>query len=179
MEALVKNSGLNVGFNTSQGIVYALRKIDLNVRKGKILGVVGGSGTGKSTLVWSVLRLLAANSDVKDGEIIFNDQDVLKFSISQLRDFRSETVSMVFQDPITSQIPVLNYRTQTIDILYRRRHLSRKEKIDASVRIMRKVGIPDASERISQFPPPFRRWDAPANRNRHGAADGSHAAHCG
>lgn len=155
LDSLVKISGLNVEFNTPQGIVYALRNVDLNVRKGKILGVVGESGSGKSTLVWSVLRLLAANGAVKDGEILFNDQDVLKFSISQLRDFRGETVSMVFQDPITSQIPVLNYRTQMIDILYRRSHLSRKEKVDASVRIMRKVGIPDASERISQFPHHF------------------------
>lgn len=155
MEALLKISGLNVEFNTPQGVVYALRNIDLSVRKGKILGVVGESGSGKSTLVWTVLRLLAANGVVRNGEVLFNDQDVLKFGQSQLRDFRGERVSMVFQDPITSQIPVLNYRTQMIDILYRRNQLSRKEKIDASIRIMNKVGIPDSAERISQFPHQF------------------------
>ena len=155
MKPILEVSGLNVDFKTPQGNVHALRNIDMTVPKGRILGVVGESGSGKSTLVWTILRLLAANGEVKSGKILFNRDDVLQYDTSQLRDFRGEKVSMVFQDPITSQIPVLSYQTQMTDILYRRQELSRQEKLRASVRLMSRVGIPDADERIAQFPHQF------------------------
>ena len=155
MKPILEVSGLNVDFKTPQGNVHALRNINMTVPKGRILGVVGESGSGKSTLVWTILRLLAANGEVKSGKILFNRDDVLQYDTSQLRDYRGEKVSMVFQDPITSQIPVLSYQTQMTDILYRRQELSRQEKLRASVRLMSRVGIPDADERIAQFPHQF------------------------
>lgn len=155
MKSILEVSGLNVDFKTPHGSVHALRNINMTVPKGRILGVVGESGSGKSTLVWTILRLLAANGEVKSGKILFNRDDVLQYGTSQLRDYRGEKVSMVFQDPITSQIPVLSYQTQMTDILYRRQELSRQEKLRASVRLMSRVGIPDADERIAQFPHQF------------------------
>ncbi len=155
MSSLLNISNLNVEFSTPHGVVYAIRNANIDVPKGKILGVVGESGSGKSTLVWTILRLLSTNGSIKSGEIRFENGDILKYDASQLRKFRGEKVSMVFQDPITSQIPVLNYQTQMTDILYRRKQSTRSEKIGAAVRLMHRVGIPDADHRINQFPHQF------------------------
>ena len=155
MPNLLDIVGLSVDFKTPNGPVHALRNINFSVPKGKIIGVVGESGSGKSTLVWTIMRLLAANGEVTAGEICFQSDDVLGFGPSQLRNFRGEDVSIVFQDPMTSQIPVLNYRTQMTDILYRRVDMSKEQKVKAAIHLMRRVGIPDASERIFHFPHQF------------------------
>ena len=154
-ETLLDITGLNVEFETAQGQVYALRNINLKVPKGKILGVVGESGSGKSTLIWTIMRLLAKNSTVRSGTVKFQETDVLSYNSDELREFRGENVSIVFQDPMTSQIPVLDYRTQMRDILYRRSNLSNQEKVKASVRMMSQVGIADAEERIKHYPHQF------------------------
>ncbi len=155
MAALLDIFGLNVEFSTPHGRVHALRNVNVSIPQNKILGVVGESGSGKSTLVWTILHLLASNGSVTGGRIEFGGSDVLRYGAGQLRRFRGEKVSMVFQDPITSQIPVLDYRTQMTDILYRRKDMSRSDKIEAAVRLMRRVGIPDAHQRVCQFPHQF------------------------
>ncbi len=154
-ETLLEITGLNVDFRTPHGYVHALRNIDMKVSKGKILGVVGESGSGKSTLIWTVMRLLAANGIVQSGKIRYQDGDVLQYDSEGLRRFRGEEVSMVFQDPMTSQIPVHDYRTQMSDILYRRTGMSNKDKTQAAIRLMSRVGIPDADQRIMQYPHQF------------------------
>ena len=155
MEALLDIHRLSVEFNTARGRVHALRDVSISVPKGTVVGIVGESGSGKSTLVWAVMRLLAGNSIVTDGKITFRGEDVLSFDESALREFRGESVSMVFQDPMTSQIPVLDYRRQMTDILYRRKGLSRQEKIRMATRFMNRVGIPDADDRLRHFPHQF------------------------
>ncbi|MDE2913013.1 MAG: oligopeptide ABC transporter ATP-binding protein OppD [Paracoccaceae bacterium] len=154
-ESLLEIDGLSVDFNTPRGRVHALRDVSIRVPKSKVLGIVGESGSGKSTLVWSVLRLLAANGEITDGSIRFRGENVLAFDETSLRNFRGENVSMVFQDPMTAQIPVLDYRRQMTDILYRRRTLSRNDKIRMATRSMGRVGIPDPEERIRNFPHQF------------------------
>lgn len=155
METLLDIQGLSVDFSTPRGRVHALRDINISVRKGRILGVVGESGSGKSTLIWAVMRLLANNGNIEGGTILYRGSDVLNFDEGEIRQFRGEEVSMVFQDPMTSQIPVHDYRTQMADIQYRRREIGMREKVARAANMMRRVGIPDPETRIYHYPHQF------------------------
>jgi peptide/nickel transport system ATP-binding protein len=152
--ALLQIRNLDVTFDTARGQVQALRGVSFDVPRGKIVGVVGESGSGKSTVIWAVTRLLSANGRIAGGEIRFDGRNLLTLTEDQMRDFRGQQASVVFQDPMTSQIPVKSYLQQMLDILYRRED-SRAEKIGHGVAMLRRVGIPDPDQRISQFPHQF------------------------
>ncbi|MFO1050226.1 MAG: ABC transporter ATP-binding protein [Geminicoccaceae bacterium] len=155
MSNLLEVRGLSVDFMTAAGPVHALREVDLDVPRGRILGIVGESGSGKSTVIWAVTRLLARNAAVRAGRIAYAGREVLAFPQPELERFRSEDVSVVFQDPMSSQIPVLSYARQTADIQYRRADRTAAERRAAAVALMRRVGIPDPEERILQYPHQF------------------------
>jgi oligopeptide/dipeptide ABC transporter ATP-binding protein len=146
---------LSIDFRTPRGRVHALRSVSLTAPENTIVGVVGESGSGKSTIVWAITRLLAANGMVTGGEVLFNGQNVLGFQEAELQSFRGEQVSIVFQDPMTSQIPVMSYERQMRDIQYRRRDRSAADKRQLAIDVMRRVGIPDPETRIDQFPHQF------------------------
>lgn len=154
MDNLLEIRGLSVDFRTSRGRIKALRDVSLNVRRNRIIGIVGESGSGKSTVLWSILGLLAENADVTAGEIAFEDRDMLNLSRPEMLARRGEEISVVFQDPMTSQIPVLTYARQMRDILYRR-GTSSAEKRRQAVEMMGKVGIPDPDSRVDQYPHQF------------------------
>lgn len=145
----VKN--LSIDFLTPSGPVHALREVNLSVPQNRIVGIVGESGSGKSTVASAVMRLLANNADVRAGEIEFEGRDILAMSESELRTVRGEEIAMVFQDPMTAQTPVLSIGQQMIDIQYRR-SLSRKEKRQKAIDMLTRVGIPDPSDRMDQYP---------------------------
>ena len=146
---------LSVDFHTPRGRVHALRDVTLSAPENTILGIVGESGSGKSTIVWTITRLLANNAVVRGGEVRFGGHDVLKYSDRELERFRGEQVSIVFQDPMTSQIPVLSYDRQLTDIQYRQRDRTAADKRRVAVDMMRRVGIPDPEQRVGQFPHQF------------------------
>ena len=146
---------LSVSFRTARGKVRALRHVDINVPRNKIVGIVGESGCGKSTLINTVLRLLAPNAVIEDGsEVIFQGDDVLKMSNSQLTDLRGQRISMVFQDPMTALNPVISVGTQMSDILYRLK-IPMAEKRKRAADMLAQVGIPDAQRRLEDFPHQF------------------------
>ncbi|WP_349368496.1 ABC transporter ATP-binding protein [Salinarimonas sp.] len=155
METLLDISGLSVDFRTARGRVQALRDVSFPVRKGRVVGIVGESGSGKSTVLWSILGLLAGNAEVRAGAIRFGARDLLSLGEPALRAARGEEISVVFQDPMTSQIPVLSYARQMRDVLYRRRDLSAADKRRAAVKMMQRVGIPDPQARVDQYPHHF------------------------
>jgi len=154
-EALLDIRNLSVDFRPPRGRVRALRDITFPIRRNRILGIVGESGSGKSTVLCALLGLLAQNAEVTGGAVRFGDRDLLHASEPQLRAIRGEEISVVFQDPMTSQIPVLTYGTQMRDILYRRPNLSAAEKRRMAVEMLGKVGIPDPDKRIDQYPHHF------------------------
>jgi len=154
-DPLLDIRNLNVDFRTPRGRVHALRDVSFSVPRGKSVGVVGESGSGKSTVIWAVTQLLARNAVVESGEVLFDGEEVLSRSESQMMDVRGEKISIVFQDPMTSQVPVLNYAQQMSDILYRRRGMSMAEKKKKAIEMMRRVGIPDPESRIIQYPHQF------------------------
>ena len=151
-KALLEVSGLSVGFRTPHGLVHALRDVSLAVPRRKVMGIVGESGSGKSTLVWAVSRLLASNAVVSGGEIRVGDTDVLGLDEAALQQFRGGQVSIVFQDPMTSQIPVLSYLQQMLDVQRRLRDRPVPERRQRAIDWIRNVGIPDPTVRVGQYP---------------------------
>ena len=154
-DTLLDVRDLSVDFLTVRGKVHALRNVNVRVPKGKVVGIVGESGSGKSTLVWAIMQLLAGNGEITSGSVIFRDRDLLATSPAAMRDLRGEEIAMVFQDPMTAQIPVLSYKRQMVDVLYRRQGLSTSDKVELATRLVHRVGIPDASERIRLYPHQF------------------------
>ena len=155
MIPLLDIRNLSVDFRTPRGRVHALRDVSFTVPRGKVVGIVGESGSGKSTVIWTLTRLLAGNAVIEDGSAVFDGRDVLGLSESAMMDVRGEKISLVFQDPMTSQAPVLSYARQMTDVLYRRRGMGMAEKRARAVEMMRRVGIPDPESRIAQYPHQF------------------------
>ncbi|MGN6145993.1 MAG: ATP-binding cassette domain-containing protein, partial [Mesorhizobium sp.] len=143
---------LSVDFATEGGTLQALRKVNLTVPANRIVGVVGESGCGKSTLINAILGLLADNGDVTSGQILFEQgQDLTRLDGNGMRALRGLKIATVFQDPMGALNPVLSVGRQMRDIQYRS-GLSRKEKDERSVAMLRKVRIPDPDRRLDQFP---------------------------
>ena len=155
MNPLLDIRNLSVDFRTPRGRVHALRDVSFSVPRGKVVGIVGESGSGKSTVIWTLTRLLAANAVIEGGTAVFDGRDVLRLGESAMMDVRGEKISMVFQDPMTSQSPVLSYARQMTDILYRRPGMRMADKRARAVEMMQRVGIPDPESRIAQYPHQF------------------------
>lgn len=145
---------LSISFATPRGSVDALRNVSLTVPPDRIVGIVGESGCGKTTLISAVMRLLAHNAIVRAGTIQFEGTDVLTMAENDLRDLRGRRMAMVFQDPMTSLNPVVPIATQMIDIQYRDAG-STRDKLARAVAMLRKVGIPDPEQRIQGYPHQF------------------------
>ncbi len=154
MGPVLSINDLSVDFSTPNGPVHALRNVNLNVPQNRIVGIVGESGSGKSTVVSAVMRLLANNARVLGGTIQFEGHSILTMKEKELRAIRGEEIAMVFQDPMTAQTPVLTIGQQMVDIQYRR-PLSNKEKRNNAIELLNRVGIPDAAERVDQYPHQF------------------------
>lgn len=142
---------LSINYQTDQGPLQALRNVNLQVPKGKIIGIVGESGCGKSTLISAIIRLLAPNARIAGGAVVFKDKDLLGLSPEQMRSLRGDQISMVFQDPMTSLNPVLTIGRQMIDVQYCSKS-SNAQKKARSLIMLERVGIPDAITQLQRYP---------------------------
>jgi peptide/nickel transport system ATP-binding protein len=150
---LISIRGLRVEARTSRGTAHLLRGIDLDIRKGRIIGIVGESGSGKTTLASCLVRLLPANITRLQGEVLLDGVDLLRLDEAAMNDVRGRRIAMIFQDPMTSLNPLFTIRTHLMDVL-RCRHpgLSRAEALERSEAMLRKVGIADPQLRLSSYP---------------------------
>ena len=110
-ENLLEIKNLRVVYKTALETVEAVNGVDLEIKKGSTLGLVGETGAGKTTTALSIMKLLPATTGrILDGEILFEGTDILKAADHELRSIRGDKIAMVFQDPMTSLNPV-----QTVD----------------------------------------------------------------
>src|SRR4051794_15342314 len=105
-EPLLQVRDLTVTYQTRGGEVDAVDRLDLDLYKGEVLGLVGESGCGKSTLGKALMRMIQPPGRISRGQIIFNGSDLMKLSPEQMRHIRGRQISMIFQDPMTSLNPV-------------------------------------------------------------------------
>ncbi|RKF17115.1 ABC transporter ATP-binding protein [Roseovarius spongiae] len=153
-DSLLSVKNLSIDFGTPRGALHALRGVELEVPKGRIMGLVGESGCGKSTLAFSLAGLLPSNGRVAGGAILLNGEDVTKMSERELRDIRGRRVSMIFQDPMTALNPVATIGRQMLDIQYRDAG-GKAEKRRRAAEMLDRVGIPDAAAQLAAYPHQF------------------------
>jgi oligopeptide/dipeptide ABC transporter ATP-binding protein len=151
-DMLLDVRGLKTSFRTMDGIVHAVDGVDFAVKPGQTLGIVGESGCGKSVTSLSVMRLLASNGFVEDGQILFEGRDLLEISESEMRKIRGNQISMIFQEPMTSLNPVYTIGNQVSEVLQVHKGLRGREAQDRTIEMLRRVGIPSAERRISDYP---------------------------
>lgn len=158
MGALLKVRGLNVLYHTNKGNLKALEDVNLHVDQREIVGVVGETGCGKSTVAAAILQLLPPNGEIVSGEIQLDGRDLRSMNAEEQRNIRGHEIAMIFQDPMSSLNPVFTIGEQMLDI--QRAHvetsgLTRKEMLQNAIEMLEKVGIPDAHERIHHYPDQF------------------------
>jgi oligopeptide/dipeptide ABC transporter ATP-binding protein len=151
MSPILSIRDLNVRFSTPDGIVHAVKNASLDVAEGECLGVVGESGSGKSQLFLAAAGLLA-NNGWAEGSVKFCDEELLGLKPSEINKVRGSRITMIFQDPLTSLTPHLTIGAQIIEQLRVHQHLPYAEAMRRSLEILDLVRIPEARERMRQFP---------------------------
>jgi len=151
-EVLLSVRDLRVTFQTSSGVAEAVRGVSFDLRRGETLAIVGESGSGKSVAAKSLMGLLPSNAMVTGGEAVFDGVDLLGLPASQMEDLRGRSISMVFQDPMTSLNPTMKLGSQITETLRRHRGMSRADADARALELLTLVGIPNAKERLRQYP---------------------------
>jgi oligopeptide transport system ATP-binding protein len=155
-EHLLEIKNLTTRFYTQDGVVKAVNGISYRIEPGDTLGIVGESGCGKSVSMLSVMRLIPdPPGKIEDGEVIFNGRDLLKISDDEMRRVRGGEVAMVFQDPMTSLNPVLTVGFQIVEALKLHQGVNDKEGRRQAAELLSLVGIPNAADRLDDYPHQF------------------------
>ncbi len=126
MENVLEVKKLGISFRTNSGTVKAVRDISFNLKRGETLAIVGESGSGKSVTSKAVLGILAGNSIIESGEILYDGKDLLKISEEEMCKIRGDKISMIFQDPLSSLDPIVKIGKQITEAMLLKNKLSRK-----------------------------------------------------
>ena len=149
--ALLEITGLEVEFDTPEGVVKAVSGLDLSIEEGQSIGIVGESGAGKSQSMMAVMGLLEENGRAH-GKAEFRGEDLLKMSAKELNGYRGANIAMIFQDPMTSLNPYLTIEKQMTEVVMHHKGLKKEEAKAHSIEMLHAVRIPDPEERIKQYP---------------------------
>jgi oligopeptide transport system ATP-binding protein len=155
-EPLLEVRGLKTQFFTQDGVVKAVDDVSFYLMPGETLGVVGESGCGKSITGLSIMRLIPdPPGKIVAGEILFDGQDLRTLSDDQIRRIRGNRIAMIFQDPMTSLNPVLTINRQISEALQLHMGMNKEQAKARAIELLKMVGIPNAEERIDQYPHQF------------------------
>ena len=155
MAPLLQIENLKVKYHTRDGILTAIRDVSFHVDPGEIVGVVGESGCGKSTIAATVMRLLPPNGEIAGGDA-FEGRDLCALDEESMRKLRGKEISMIFQDPMTSLNPFFSVETQMMDALRAHRAAEGQAELRRlAIDMLNRVGIPDPEIRIKGYPHQF------------------------
>ncbi|MEY1555022.1 ABC transporter ATP-binding protein [Yoonia sp. R2331] len=147
---------LKTVFQTRGGEVHAVNDVSFDLRPGELLGVVGESGSGKSVTMMSLLGLLPSPpADVRGGTVTFDGKDLLQLDPEGLRAVRGGKIGFVFQDPMTSLNPVFTVGMQLAEPLRKHMGMTKKQAAVRAKELLELVGIPDAAQRLQDYPHQF------------------------
>ena len=152
MEYTLKIEHLKTQFQTRGGVVPAVDDVSIEIPKGKIIGLVGESGCGKSMTAMSVMQLVKKPGKVVDGKVMLLGRDLLEATPKEMQKIRGQEISMIFQEPMTSLNPVYTVGHQVREAILLHQDVSRAEAKEQVLEIFRQVGIPEPEKRYNAYP---------------------------
>ena len=150
-EPILKVRDLNVEFGTQDGVVKAVKGIDLDVLPGETVGIVGESGSGKSQTMMALMGLLASNGRAS-GSALYRDQELIGLPERELNRIRGARITMIFQEPMTSLDPLYRIGSQIAEPLMKHKGLNARAARARVLELLNLVGIPDPARRIDAYP---------------------------
>lgn len=155
MTELLKIRDLDVEFATRRGTLRAARGVNLVVHPGEVLGLVGESGAGKSTIGNAIIDLLEAPGRTSGGSILFKGEELRGLSETEMRRLRGNRIGMIFQDPQTSLNPLMTVGAQLVETIEKTNALRGSAAVNRAVELLEQVGITHARVRLSAYPHQF------------------------
>ncbi|MCY4466730.1 MAG: ABC transporter ATP-binding protein [Chloroflexi bacterium] len=153
--SLLSLRGLSTEFYSGGRWLEAVSDVSFDLRPGEILGLVGESGCGKSTIAYSVMQLLAHNARISRGQVLLGETDLLRLEEADLQALRGSRVSMIFQNPMTALDPLFTIGHQLVETLQAHLDINMHEARRRALSLLRQVGIPAAEERLRAYPHQF------------------------
>lgn len=154
--ALLEVQDLKAYFFTTYGVVKAVDGVSFKIHKGKVLGLVGESGCGKTTIGHSLLNILPKPAgQIVEGKILFDGEDLVAKSEAAMQKFRGNKIAMIVQDPMSSLDPLFTIGNQVGEAIQVHQRIDRKSLTEKVVDLLKLVNIPAPQERIKEFPHQF------------------------
>ena len=151
-EKLLEVKNLRTEFKRDKTWVTAVNNVSFSIQPGEILGLVGESGCGKSVTSLSIMKLLARNSKISNGEILLNGKDLLKEDKKGMRKIRGREVAMIFQEPMNSLNPCMRIEKQLTEAILLHNNFSKEEAHNRAFEVLRSVGIPEPDMTLKSYP---------------------------
>lgn len=155
-ERILEVKDLNVSFHTYAGISRAVRGVSFHLDKGETLAIVGESGCGKTVTSKAIMGLLPeVQTEIKkdgDSAILLHGENLLNYTEKQMAEVRGSKISMIFQDPMTSLNPTMKIGKQIMESIMIHQKIDKKEAEKQALEMLELVKIPNAAERMKQYP---------------------------
>lgn len=178
MKNLLEIEHLETLLHTGNAPVRAIDGLSLAILPGETFALLGESGCGKSMTALSVMRLLPEVGEIVAGKIKLNGTDILQLSERDMRTIRGKRISMIFQEPMLSLNPVLTIAEQIEEVLNQHLQLSKNATRQRIQELLEQVGIPDATQRMHEYPFQFSGGMKTTRHDRHGACGRTRVAYC-
>ncbi len=152
MGKLLNIKDLDVVFNTFDGISRVLRGINLEINESEALGLVGETGSGKSVLSQSIMRLLPVSGEIVSGSITFKGENLLELSEKRMERLRGSGISMILQSPMTSLNPLFKVKDQMTEVIMTHSSIGKKEALKKAEELLKIVRVPEARSVLERYP---------------------------
>lgn len=162
-ENILEIKNLNISFQMEDELAKAVHGVSFVLEKGKVLGIVGESGCGKSVTAMSIMKLLPSNAVIESGEVLYceekanlsNKINLLNLSAKEMQKIRGSKISLIPQDPLTALNPLYTIGEQIIETIEYHRKVSRKKAKEIAIETLRSVKIPEPENRLNDYPHQF------------------------
>ena len=153
--SLLEVKNLRIEYPSRHGVHAAVKSLSFSIERGEIVGVVGESGAGKSTVGNAIIDLLSPPGVIASGEVFLEGQKISGLTPEEMRSVRGSKIGFIFQDPMTSLNPLFTIEQQMTETILANLDVTKAEAVSRSLSLMEQVGIPEPELRIKQYPHQF------------------------